>query len=114
MDKYARNIDEGKPVHKMLSEYYIVAKELYKKIEEQIGELNFEIVEEFKGSDLLGKSYVPLFDYYSKNKDLENVENGWKIYSADFVTTEAGTGIVHIAPAYGADDMNLGKENDLP
>ena len=46
--------------------------------------------------------------------DLKNHENGWKIYPADFVTTETGTGIVHIAPAFGEDDMNLGKKFNLP
>lgn len=70
--------------------------------------------EKIKGRDLLGKKYQPLFDYYSKDEKLENKENGWKIYSADFVTTEDGTGVVHIAPAFGQDDMNLGKENKLP
>ncbi|MCK5026928.1 MAG: class I tRNA ligase family protein, partial [Candidatus Pacebacteria bacterium] len=67
-----------------------------------------------KGKDLIGKSYKPLFDYYAKDKTLENHENGWKIYGADFVTTEDGTGVVHIAPAFGEDDMNLGKEHSLP
>ncbi|MDP3043196.1 MAG: class I tRNA ligase family protein, partial [bacterium] len=53
-------------------------------------------------------------DYYSKDKNLKNKENGWKIYPADFVTTEEGTGVVHIAPAFGEDDMNLGKKHNLP
>lgn len=69
---------------------------------------------EVKGKDLAGKSYVPVFDYYAKDKKLPNRENGWKIYAADFVTTESGTGIVHIAPAFGEDDMNLGKEKRTP
>jgi isoleucyl-tRNA synthetase len=64
--------------------------------------------------NLKNKSYKPVFDYYSKNKQLENRENGWKIYAGDFVTTESGTGIVHIAPAFGEDDMNLGKKHNLP
>jgi isoleucyl-tRNA synthetase len=68
----------------------------------------------FKGSDLIGLSYEPLFDYYAKNPSLKNKENGWKIYDADFVTTEDGTGIVHIAPAFGVDDYNLLLTNDLP
>ena len=72
------------------------------------------IVEEFKGSDLIGKSYKPLFDCYSKDEKLPNCENGWKIYAADFVNTEEGTGIVHIAPAFGEDDMELGKKESLP
>ena len=45
---------------------------------------------------------------------MKNRENGWKIYPADFVTTEEGTGVVHIAPAFGEDDMNLGNEYNLP
>jgi len=73
-----------------------------------------EIIEKLKGKDLVGKAYKSLFDYYSSNKELENVENGWKVYAADFVTIEDGTGIVHIAPAFGEDDMSLGKDNKLP
>jgi len=68
----------------------------------------------FKGSDLIGKSYKPLFDYYSADAGLENHNNGWKIYAADFVTTTDGTGVVHIAPAFGEDDMNLGRQEHLP
>ncbi len=73
-----------------------------------------EIVGEFKGKDLVGKKYRPLFDYYYNQPNLENKENGWKIYAGDFVTTEDGTGVVHIAPAFGEDDLNLGKANNLP
>ena len=58
--------------------------------------------------------YEPLFDYYAKDEKLKNRENGWKVYAADFVNTEDGTGIVHIAPAFGADDMALGKKENLP
>jgi isoleucyl-tRNA synthetase len=67
-----------------------------------------------KGSDLIGKKYKPLFNYYAGNEKLEKRENGWKVYAADFVTTEDGTGIVHIATAFGEDDFNLGKANNLP
>jgi len=67
-----------------------------------------------KGKDLIGKSYKPVFDYYTKDTSLANSENGWKIYGADFVTTTDGTGIVHIAPAFGSDDMELGKKHNLP
>jgi isoleucyl-tRNA synthetase len=60
-------------------------------------------------------SYKPVFDYYYDTKQtLKNSENGWKVYGASFVTTEDGTGIVHIAPAFGEDDMSLGKEKKLP
>lgn len=73
-----------------------------------------EIVNSFKGSDLLGKAYKPLFDTYANDTTLENHKNGWKIYVADFVNTEEGTGVVHIAPAFGEDDMELGKKESLP
>ena len=74
----------------------------------------YEVVESFNGSSLVGLEYEPLFDYYAKNSSLKNKENGWKVYGADFVTTEDGTGIVHIAPAFGADDYNLLLANNLP
>lgn len=90
---------------------FIVAKELLKNI---FGEEGYEVVEEYKGSQLVGKSYKPLFDYYANDEKLENRENGWKIYHADFVTTDMGTGIAHEAPAFGEDDMQLGKANNLP
>ena len=69
---------------------------------------------EFKGKDLIGKEYEPLFKYYYNLVELENRDNGWKVYDADFVTTEDGTGVVHIAPAFGEDDMNLGEKYNLP
>jgi isoleucyl-tRNA synthetase len=74
----------------------------------------YPIVSEQKGIDLIGKSYKPLFDYYSNDSKLKNREKGWKVYGADFVTTEDGTGIVHIAPAFGADDLELGQQENLP
>ena len=66
------------------------------------------------GNDLVNLEYEPLFDHYQKNESLKNRDNGWKVYAADFVTTDTGTGIVHIAPAFGTDDMKLGKEKNLP
>ncbi|MEI6296956.1 MAG: class I tRNA ligase family protein [bacterium] len=90
-------------------EKFILAKERLSAIP---GE--YKIIEEFKGSDLVGKSYKPIFDYYSKDVTLENHKNGWKIYDAGFVTTDGGVGVVHIAPAFGDDDMKLGREKKLP
>lgn len=66
------------------------------------------------GSQLVGVEYEPPFDSYTTDVGLKNRENGWKVYAADFVTTDTGTGIVHIAPAFGADDMALGREKNLP
>lgn len=91
--------------------FFILAKNRISYILED-GE--YKIIEELKGEDLVGQKYKPLFNYYSKDENLKNRENGWKIYSADFVTTEEGTGIVHIAPAFGEDDMNLGNKYKLP
>ena len=88
----------------------IFAKDLLEKIPD----ISPNLVREFKGQELIGKKYQPIFDYYSTEADLENKENGWQVYGADFVTTEEGTGVVHIAPAFGEDDMNLSQTNKLP
>lgn len=98
--------------------YYILAKERYLKFRD--GWLVRKLltdpkeIETMKGAKLVGISYAPLFDYYSRDQRQKNRGNGWKVYGADFVTTEDGTGIVHIAPAFGADDYELLKEYDLP
>ena len=89
---------------------YIVAKD---RIKDVIKDGEYEILEEFKGSELVGKKYKPVFDYYVK-EDIENKENAWKIYGADFVTTEEGTGIIHIAPAFGSDDLKLAQQERIP
>ena len=69
---------------------------------------NFEIIDGFKGKELEGMEYEPLFDYAKTDK------KGWYVVLADFVTMEDGTGIVHIAPAFGEDDYQVGKKYDLP
>lgn len=91
-------------------EKYILAKD---RVSDILKDINYQVVSEFKGRDLLGKEYQAVFDYYQKNNEVENRENSWKIYSADFVNTDEGTGIVHIAPAFGQDDMDLGREKKL-
>jgi isoleucyl-tRNA synthetase len=87
-------------------EYVILAESLMSKLGE-----GGEIVERMKGSDLVDKRYEPLFPYFL---DDEGVEKAWHVISADFVSTEDGTGIVHIAPAFGADDYETGKKVGLP
>ena len=78
----------------------------------------FEIVDEFMGDKLIGKKYKPVFNLNLENiksKDfLENKENIYKVWHADFITMDTGTGVAHEAPAYGADDLNLAKENKIP
>ncbi len=72
---------------------------------------DYEIVDAFKGSDLLGKRYEPLFPYFEGE---EGTENAWVIVSADYVSTEDGTGLVHTAPAFGAEDHETAKKVGLP
>jgi len=67
----------------------------------------FCIVKEFKGKDLVGIKYEQLLDYVLPN---DNPENAFRIISGDFVTTEDGTGIVHTAPTFGADDALVAKQ----
>ncbi len=74
----------------------------------------YKIIKKLKGSDLIGKKYKPLFDYYSSDKNLINEPAGWRIYGADFVSIDEGTGVVHIAPAFGEDDMKFGQKYNLP
>lgn len=90
---------------------FIVAKNRLKNI---FGEEGYSVVDEYTGSKLVGRAYKPLFDYYAKDENLKNREHGWKICHANFVTTDMGTGIAHEAPAFGEDDMQLGKANNLP
>ena len=92
-------------------EFYILAKE---RLEATFKKESYEIVQTIKGSELVGKSYKPIFNYYSSDPSLKNKVNGWKVYAADFVTTTDGTGIVHIAPAFGTDDYILGQKENLP
>ena len=92
------------------SEVMIVAKEQL----EQLGDVEYEMVEEFKGKKLVGKRYVPPFDYWQK-QEFEGKENAWKIYHAEYVEIgDEGTGAVHLAPAYGEEDMELAKEHGIP
>src|SRR3989339_1768531 len=76
-----------------------------------------EIVEEFKGGELIGFEYEPLFPYLTETiseSEKPKLEKAYKIYGADFVTTEDGTGVVHTAVMYGQDDFVLGTQVGLP
>jgi len=68
----------------------------------------------FQGRDLIGLKYIPPFDFYYSQADLVNKDKGWQVYPADFINTEDGTGIVHIAPGFGEDDWQLAKQYNLP
>ncbi len=72
---------------------------------------DFEIMQEFKGKDLVGLNYAPLFDESVVSAQSEG-KNIYQVLPAHFVTTEEGTGLVHIAPAFGQDDMELIKSQN--
>jgi len=84
--------------------------------------LQYEIIEELKGSDLVGLSYIPVFPEMQtwlsssqlQKEQTKNYINGWKVYAGEFVTDTDGTGVVHIAPPYGDDDLKLAQKNNLP
>ncbi|HMD69409.1 MAG TPA: class I tRNA ligase family protein, partial [Chitinivibrionales bacterium] len=69
----------------------------------------YTVLEEVSGETLAGLRYTPLFDYFAKVSD-----KFFTVTCADFVSTEDGTGIVHIAPAFGEDDFAVGTKLDLP
>ena len=62
-----------------------------------------------KGSELVGMEYEPLYRFSRAGK-----KPAWRVIADDYVTLTDGTGIVHIAPAFGEDDARVGRENDLP
>jgi isoleucyl-tRNA synthetase len=86
-------------------EYLILAKSL---LETVLADTDYKVVKTFKGKQLKGKHYRPLFTFLPVEKDAHYV------VLADFVTIEDGTGLVHLAPAFGADDMQMSIEYDLP
>ncbi len=97
--------DYVKILNKENNEKYILAKAL---IETNV-KFEYEIIEEFKGDALQGKKYIPLFDYAGETK-----ENKHFVVCDNYVTLTDGTGVVHIAPAFGEDDARLGREYNLP
>jgi len=88
-------------------EFYILAKDC---LDDSIDH-DYEIVESYKGSDLVGRTYTPVFDYALKEFDKDQA---WRVLEADYVTTDDGTGVVHTAPAFGADDHITGQKNNIP
>ncbi|HHU08179.1 MAG TPA: isoleucine--tRNA ligase [Clostridiaceae bacterium] len=89
--------------------YYYCAKALVNTV---FGE-EAEVVEILPGSELVGLKYEPILPYaYNTVKQIE--KDAWYVVADPFVTLTEGTGIVHIAPAFGEDDARLGCENDLP
>ena len=71
----------------------------------------FQVVKEFKGADLVGITYEQLLPYALPHED---ANKAFQVISGDFVTTEDGTGIVHLAPTFGADDAQVAKDAGVP
>ncbi len=92
-------------------EFAILAKDRFPAVKDKFK--NPEIIAEFPGTNLIGKRYTPPFPYFT-NANIPNIENGWRVYGASYVTTDAGTGIVHLAPAYGEEDMDLALIHHIP
>lgn len=86
-------------------EFYILAKSTIKTLK---SEPKYEIVEEFSGKDLIGKKFVPHYDYYP----LEEGEKAFEVIPGDFVTADEGTGVVTIA-AYGEEDLKAMQEHNI-
>lgn len=80
----------------------------------QLGTDEYDIMTEIPGSELVGMKYEPPFPYLQQQK-FDGKDNAWQILHADYVELgEDGTGAVHIAPAFGEDDMVLAKEHGVP
>jgi isoleucyl-tRNA synthetase len=93
--------EQGQPVR------YVLAEAL---LDQHFAKDSYRIVDRFKGSALDGREYVPLLPYFQDKA----AEGAFRVHVADFVSAEDGTGIVHIAPAFGEDDFNLRKLKGFP
>ncbi|UTX51216.1 isoleucine--tRNA ligase [Candidatus Saccharibacteria bacterium TM7i] len=93
---------------KVGDEQFILAKDLVQKVltDEKHQPLEHEVVRTLKGEELVGLSYEPLFE--------DRGEGAHKVWAADYVSAEDGTGIVHLAPAYGEEDFILAIEKGIP
>ena len=94
---------------KVGDEQFVLAKELLSKVlqDEKHQPLEHEVIRELKGKELVGKSYEPLLG-------ASRGENAHKVWAAPYVSHEDGTGIVHLAPAYGEEDFALARMHKIP
>lgn len=87
-------------------DFIIIAKA---RLEQYTKKRNLEIIEEFKGTKLKGEKYQPLFEYFS---DFAK-DGAFTIFNDNYVTTDSGTGIVHLAPSFGEDDNRVMRESNV-
>ena len=84
---------------------WVLSSDCIEKYSEELG--NYEIIRTLRGSDLVGRSYTPLFDFFDERTD------AFRVLAADFVDTTEGTGIVHMAPGFGEDDQIVCEANGI-
>ena len=73
----------------------------------------YRITKELKGEDLVGLRYEPLFNI-NNLEDYTNTADLYRVWSAEFVSVDEGSGVLHVAPAFGEDDLKFGKDHNLP
>lgn len=101
--EYVKIYDETK------DRYFILMESLIKSLYSKPAKEKFKVVEKFKGTDLVGLKYEPLFPYFAKQFG----ETAFRVISDDYVTNDSGTGIVHNAPAFGEEDFNACLKNGI-
>ncbi|KIX03139.1 isoleucine-tRNA ligase [Rhinocladiella mackenziei CBS 650.93] len=88
---------------------FIMLESLLRTLYKDPKKAQFTILERMKGSDLKGKQYVPLFNYFVDDFQ----DRAFQVLNATYVTSDDGTGVVHQAPAFGEDDFRVGMENGI-
>lgn len=101
--EYVKIYDENK------DRYFILMESLIKALYSKPNKEKFKVVEKFKGKDLVGLKYEPLFPYFAKQFG----ETAFRVICDDYVTNDSGTGIVHNAPAFGEEDFNACLKNGI-
>jgi len=95
--------DDGRP------ETLVLARERLSALDSE----DYHILKEVDGQELVGKSYEPLFELQNFGKDA-NKNKLYKVWGAEFVSIEDGSGVLHVAPAFGEDDLTLSEEHGIP
>jgi len=112
--EYLKNILNKKNTEKSIEKNIEINTESSIENKRNVEEEIFEEIEIINIQDLLGKKYKPVFNLNLDKLQIKNLENLYKIWHADFINMETGTGIAHQAPAFGAEDLDLARQNNLP
>lgn len=101
--EYIKILDEASGKH------YILLEALLRTIYKDPKKAKYKVIQKYKGKDMLGWKYEPLFDYFYE----EFKDHGFKLLNATYVTADSGVGIVHQAPSYGEDDYNVAMSHGV-